>query len=271
MEVGDKRVHALELVSRIDKDVRIPFLRADEALIVGNRFQGAHACRAYANHSPAFFLGSVDFFGVFFVDFVIFGVHLVIENVFFFHGTESAETYMQKHRRKLDAVVFEPLYQFGGEMQSRGGSGGRAFDFAVHRLIAFLIREFFLDVRRKRHIAHPVENVFEHSVEHKLDRPCAVVADLRHDGGKLVAKMNYGTEFCLARGFHYSFPMRIVLALQKQNFEHAFVIFDVTENARGYDSRVVDDNQIALFEKGRQIVKMFVLHRVLRAVVNEKS
>ena len=34
---------------------------------------------------------------------------------------------------------------------------------------------------------------------------------------------------------------------------------------------VVDNEQIALFQKGRQVVKMFVLHRIGGTIVDEKS
>ena len=83
--------------------------------------------------------------------------------------------------------------------------------------------------------------------------------------------MYHRSETSLASRLHYCLPVRVVFAFQKQDFEHAFVVFDMTENARGNNSRVVDNEQIALLQKGRQVVKMFVLHRIGGTIVDEKS
>ena len=90
MEVGDECLDALELVAGIYEDARVAFLRTDVSVFVRHRFQRTHACRADANHSASFPCGFVYLFGVFFVDFVIFGVHLVVENVLFLDGTERS-------------------------------------------------------------------------------------------------------------------------------------------------------------------------------------
>ena len=75
-------------------------------------------------------------------------------------------------------------------MQSGCRCGGRAFDFAVDGLVSFLVLQLLFYVRRKRHIAHSVENVLEHAVKLKLYRARAVLAYLRNDCAEFVAKVD---------------------------------------------------------------------------------
>ena len=90
-------------------------------------------------------------------------------------GTERAEADVQRDIRFLNALGGELIQQLLRKVQTGWGGGGRAVDFGIDGLIALTILQFFLNVRRKRHLAKPFKHLKEDSFIVELHKLVAVI------------------------------------------------------------------------------------------------
>ena len=206
MEVGDEGVDALERITGIDEDVGIAGTGGQGAVGGGGAFQGAHGGGADADDPAAVFAGGVDDLGAFAADLVIFAVHFVLGSVLFLDGAEGAQADVKQDGRYLDAHGAHFFEQFGGEMQSRGRSGGGAVDMRVNGVIAAAVLQFFRDIRGKRHAPRLVEYLFEDAVERKFELSHAFFAHARHDRAQTGRKPDLGAFKQLSSRADDSFP-----------------------------------------------------------------
>ena len=95
----------------------------------------------------------------------------MIEYVFFFYGSERTETDVQKNARYLNARCVYFFEKFRSKMQTRCRRSRRTVSLAIHGLVSVLVFKLFSDIRRERHIAYLVEDIFENAVERKLYIP----------------------------------------------------------------------------------------------------
>ena len=107
-------------------------------------------------------------------------MHLVFFDVVDFDRSEGAEADMQCDFADGDTHVFDLFQQFRREMKAGGRCRGRAQLVAVDRLVPFLVFEFFLDVRRQRHLADLFEDGIEVAVIRELHDSSTVVRDVGH-------------------------------------------------------------------------------------------
>ena len=81
-------------------------------------------------------------------------------------------------------------------MKAGGRSRGRARDFSVDRLVVVVVVDLLLDVRRKRHLAKPLQHLEEDPLVMEL-----------HVADSLVENLNAGAgQRAIAEGYIGSFP-----------------------------------------------------------------
>ena len=244
MEIGNERVDALEFVRRIDENGGIAAARAQKAVLVRDRFQGAHGGGADGDDPPPLALGGIDGLRRLLAHAVVFGVHDVVRQILLLDGAEGTQSDVQQNLRNLHPHALDFLQKLAGKMQTRGGRGGGAVRLAIHRLIAVFVLQFFMDIRRERHGADAGENILEYAVEMKIDDALARLRPVPDSEGKLLGNDELGADFRLFARLYEHFPLGEVAPLQEQNLDLA-AVFRVRVHARGQNLGVVDDEHVA--------------------------
>ena len=90
-------------------------------------------------------------------------------------GPEGPETDVQRDIGLFDALGCKLVQQLAGKMQTGCRRGGRAVDFGIDGLLARTVLQFFLNVRRKRHLAKPFKHLKEDSFIVELHKLVAVI------------------------------------------------------------------------------------------------
>ena len=160
------------------------------SVFIRGRFKCAHTGGAYHHDTPAVMPRAVDKRRRFLSHAVVLRVHDVVFHVLRLYGAKSAQPHMQRQPRDCDAHLFNLLEQLGRKMQARCGCSGRALFTRVHRLIARLVVQLFVNIRRQRHFTQRVENLFEYAVERKFHLRHAILF-LLLDGGAKVRRKNH--------------------------------------------------------------------------------
>ena len=109
------------------------------AVCIGGAFKRAHRGGAHGNHPAAFALGFGYHFRRLLAYLVILAVHLVGGYGVLLYGAEGAQPHVQEYLRYLHAHALYLFQKLRGEVQARGGRGGRAVCAGVYRLVAVLI------------------------------------------------------------------------------------------------------------------------------------
>ena len=91
----------------------------------------------------------------------VLGVHVVSANLFAFHRSERAGSHVQGYFLADDALCVQFLQYLLCKVQSGSGGSHAAFNFAVHRLVGFLVALFRLPVQigRNGQFAHRFQNL----------------------------------------------------------------------------------------------------------------
>ena len=100
---------------------------------------------------------------------------MVLCNFLGLDGTERAKADVQRDIRFPDALGGELIQQLLRKVQTGCRRGGRAVDFGIDGLIALTVLQFFLNVRRKRHLAKPFKHLKEDSFIVELHKLVAVI------------------------------------------------------------------------------------------------
>ena len=90
MKIRNKPVNDLKLISRINKDIRIPAARANSPVLLCRGFQRSAAGGADGNHTAASLFCLRNFPGGFAVDAVPLGMHFMVKDILLFHGAKRA-------------------------------------------------------------------------------------------------------------------------------------------------------------------------------------
>ena len=80
-------------------------------------------------------------------------MHFMFFDVVDLDRSERSKAHVQRDFADGDAHVLYFLQEFRREMEACGRCRGGARLVAVDRLVPFLVFQFFLDVRRQRHLA----------------------------------------------------------------------------------------------------------------------
>ena len=276
MEVGDQRVDGAETVAGIDKDPGVALGRADEPVFVGDALQHAAGGRPDGDDAPARSAAAVDLVGGGLVDVKMLGVHQVIGDPLFLHGTEGAQPDVKGHFGVADPLLSDRVEQFGREVQSRGRRGGGALLLRVDRLIAREVVLLFVNVRGEGKFPDRVEQfvvackafavVVERYdavpvVKHRFDRRAEQSVPEEQDGARL-------RPFA---GTNQRFPAPLADFFQKQEFHRSARFFGHAEQPGGDHLRRVDDQNILRVEKVDDLGENVMLGRVLFAVEHHQA
>ena len=260
MEIRDQRVEPAELITRIDENIGPAVVLSDLPALCGDRLDRAAARRADRYHLAAAPFGGVDRIGRLLRHPVVLRMHLVLLNFLHADWPESTEADVQRDERDLHALCADLLEQRRREMQAGRRRGGGALLFRVHRLVALLVRELFLDIGRQRHLPDLIELCEKIAGTVKAEHPVAVRLDL-HDlaGHRAARKGENSAGLCALAGACERFP-HIVPAVFKQQELHvrARILLDAV-NARRQHAGIVEHETVAGVQVIDNIAKMPVL------------
>ena len=272
VEVGDERVRYLEAIARIDENIRPPGAGRHGAVLRRMGFQRAAAGGANADHTPAVFPCLVDELRRLLRYHAVFAVHGVVGDLLLLHRAEGAQTHMKCNVPNLYTHCLHSLQQLRREMQPRRGRCRRAVDLGVHRLIAFLILQLLLDVRRQGHLAQPLQHLQKDALIFEPHQPVAV-RQLLHDLCR---------QLSVAEGHPCALPQllsrtdkalpHVVAPIdEQQNFAGAAAGLPMPQQTRRQHPGIVQDQAVAGVQILRQVVEMPVLHRAGALVQHQKA
>ena len=158
--------------------------------------------------------------------------------------------------------------QLRGEMQPRGGRGGRAVFPGIDRLIPLLVAELFLDIGGQGHGAQLLQQLKKNSIILEPDQAIAVGLDLLHHGGEPPVAKGDGRPLPQpAAGIDDAVPQITLHIFQQKDLHRgrAGPRFLAIEPGREHPG-VVDDQAVSRPEMLWQIIKMLVPHRASASV-----
>lgn len=272
VEVGDQRIHRLDGHAGGDEDLRKAAARVHDAVLCGHGFQRAHARGAHAHDPAPAGARGVDRLRLLGRHLIVLAVHVVVGDIFLLDRAECAQPHVQQHGHDVDALGADALQQLGGEVQPGRRRGGAAVDLRVDGLVARAVRELFVDVGGKRHLAEPVEHVFKHALIEEAHRAPAVLADGQDLGGQFaLAEHEARAGFGLLAGLEDDLPVRQIQAAQQQKLDgSARALLDAVQ-AGGNDARLVDHQHVAGVQVIGDVAEDAVLNLPAVPVVDEQA
>ena len=197
---------------------------------------------------------------------------MVVGHVFLFDGSECAQTDVQQHGHDVDALLLDFFEQFRRKVQAGRRRGSAAVHLGIDGLVARLIFQFFVDIRRQGHLAEAVEHILEHALIEEAHGAPAVFADGQDFGDELaVAEHEARAGLGLFAGLENDFPIGEVETAEEQKFDCAARAFLHAVQARGDDARLVDDEHVAGVEVIDHVAEDFMLDRAGIAMVDEQA
>ena len=201
MEVCDKSVEHLELITRVNEDICKSLASLDFAELSSDALESTARGSADSDDPSAVFLCLTDKLGCFCGNLVVLAVHFVVSNVVNLNGTEGAKTDMKGDVCDFYTLSADPVHKLLGEVQSRCRSRRRTELVAVNSLIAFFVLELFCNVRGKRHLPDFIEGGEEVFVAVKVHNSVAVVLYLSDLGSQqTVAEAEFCSGLCFFSG-----------------------------------------------------------------------
>ena len=187
-------------------------------------------------------------------------MHLVLFDVVDLDRTERPEADVKRDFADGDAHILDPFQEFRREVEAGGRRRGGAQLIAVDRLIPLLVFEFFMDVRRKRHLADLFEDGVEVAVIGEPHDSAAVVCDVGHGTFEpSIAKGKDGARFCPFARLAEAFPEVQFLLFQQQELDdRSGLLLDPVDAGR-QDPGVVQDEAVAGTQVIEDIREMTVL------------
>ena len=153
------------------------------------------------------------------------------------------------------------LQKLRREMQPRCGRRRRAVDLGVHRLIALLILQLLLDVRRQGHLAQSFQHLQEDPFIRELYQPVAIGQLVHHLRRQFTAAEN---DLCalpqLLPRTDKALPHIVAPVDKQQNFAGPTAGHPMAQQPCRQHPGVVQDQAVARTQILRQIVKMPVLY-----------
>ena len=189
----------------------------------------------------------------------VFAVHIVLLDLVLLDRSERAEPDVQRHIADADALGSDPLQKLRREVQSRRGSRRRAVDLGVDSLVALLVLQLLLDVRRQRHFAEPLEHLKEDAIVIEAHQTVAVRQDLGDLRRQLaVAEAHPRTLAQVLARTYKALPHLIALVLQQQHLAGSAAGQTVSQQSRRQNAGIVQNQAVAGPQKIRQLIKVVV-------------
>ena len=272
VEIGDQRVHRLDRNPGRDEDLRKAAARMDDTILRRHGLQRPHAGGAHADHAAAACTGGVDPLRLLGRDLVILAVHVMVGDVLLLDGAERAQAHMQQHRHDLHALGAHALQQLGRKVQAGRRRGGAAVYLGIDRLIAGLVLQLLVDVRRQRHLAQAVEHILKHALILKAHGAPAVLSHRQHLGPQLaLAEHEARAGLGLFAGLEDDLPVGEVQPAQQQELNRpAGTLLHAVQACRD-DAGLVDDEHVAGIQIVDHIVKDSVLDGACVSVIDQQA
>ena len=182
----------------------------------------------------------------------------MVLNVVHLDRPEGAEAHMQCNVGQFYTHVLDLFQQFRGKVQPRCGSGGRAGDLGIDRLIPFLILQFLFNIRWQGHTAQPLQNFQENTLVVKAHQAITVFQHFRDLGGQLSVTKD---DLCaLAELFarpHQTFP-GLLPAVNEQQYLAGTAGLPLSDEPSRQNAGVIHHQAVTRAEKARQIIEMVV-------------
>ena len=272
MEIGHKRVRRFEMIAGHDEDARIAVLGVDEAVLGAGGFQCADAGGADAHAAVSLRPGPVDLLRSLGRDLIMLHVHLMLAHVFLLHRTEGAKADVQQHRHDFDPFLPDLLQQLRGEVQTGGRRGGAALFPGIDRLIALPILQAFVNVGRQGHLTQPIQNFLKNALIMETHQPRALRGTIHDFRPKQpVAEAAPGSRGQTAARAHQRFPKVFFQPLEQQNLHWHVGFFLFSQQPGRNDPGVVDHHHVARIQEPGQIVKVQVLHGMIRPIIHQQA
>ena len=123
----------------------------------------------------------------------------------------------------------------------------------------------------KRHFAHPVEHLLEHSLINILYQSSPRIGSIAYNRMKLGRNLILKSFFCLASRLYKRFPHIVAHPSQQQKLELSVSVLPVSVESRGDYLGIVPYKHIAGIYVIEYIRKMPVTHGLVAPVINQKS
>ncbi len=205
VEVGDDGVGDFPFVAGIDVEAR-PIAAGFHAAALAGRFQRADGRGADGDDAAPFFFRAVYGGGDVLGDGVPFAMHFVVFDIFFGNGAESADADVERHEMELGAFGAHFVQERRREMEAGRGRCCRAFVFRVDGLVLIFIRQFFVNVGRRRHFSYLVQERIPIAFIGETDEPAAEFRFFQHFARNLIRKGNDLTRQRFSSRIDEAFP-----------------------------------------------------------------
>jgi len=239
MKICQEGIDDLKLVGWVDKDIRVTrgmrdfwweVVGVDFESVAREAFEHAGAGGARGDHPAAGVkFGFIDSVGGFFCHREPFGVHVVLLNEVGFYGAECAYSYVEGEKGVVDFRE-----DFGGKMETRGGSGDGSFFLGEGGLVAIAVGAVAFAI----HVVRQGELAVGFFIDFLVPADDAVaIFENAFDGAGGVANFNRASGFHFFAGTDEAFPFERAEFVGAYEFD--FVV--VGKEAGGGDLGVVKD------------------------------
>ena len=272
MEIGNHAIYRFKCIAGINENLCPAASCMNDTIFICHRFQCSGAGSTNSNDSAAIFSGFIHDCRLIFFHHIIFGMHFMIQNIFCFYRTESTQTYMECHMGNLYAHFFNFLQQFRCKMKSCCGRCCRTIMFCIYSLIAFFIFQFMCNVRRQRHFAQFIQNIFKNTFVIEFNDTVAAFNGFQHFRCQsAVTKGNFITRTSLFTGTYQYFPCVNAFPHQKEHFNMRASAYTFSMKSGRQYSCIIDNQTISRFQIFFDIPKMFMGNRFCILVSHQQS
>ena len=202
------------------------------------------------------------------LDPVIFGIHLVLAQVFHLDGAEGTKAGMEGYFGEPDPFDLEALDKFPAKVQTGGGGCYRAFELGVYGLVAFFIFfvGFAFDVFGERGLTKGFQDVPELVVapfKEETDGPApggGIVDDFRYQL-VIVSKVEFVPYADLAGGVDDDVPKAVgfIQFAQEEDFDLGACLLFAAIHSCGENFGIVDDENVLVVKIVHNVFKTPVL------------
>ena len=270
MEVGYQGVHRLEFIAGVDENAGFSGGRADGAVGVGDALQNAAGGGANGDYSTTHSAAAVYLGGDLLGDAEILAVHLVLLDALHLYGAEGAESNVQSDLAVAHAHLADTLQQLLGEVQTRGGSGGRALLFRIDGLVVVLFLQLFRYVGRQGHISYLVEHLVDilifFGIVIEPDGAVAPIHDIGDGGAEDPSEAEGGADLCPLSGADEGLPLATLQRAQEEQLHIRAGLVGLSEKPGGNDLRGIDNQHILGAQVVHDITEYPMRHGTLGAV-----
>ena len=112
VEIGNQAIQYLKFVTGINENLCVAAACLYNAIFIRSTLHGTAAGGSHTDNPIPCFPGIIDQLCRLFRYLIIFGMHMMIQNIIFFYGTEGSQSHMERNISKPDSFCFNLLQQF---------------------------------------------------------------------------------------------------------------------------------------------------------------